>query len=501
MPGKFKIITLLVVLALIAGVSTVSANGNNEAGKEGKLVTLKIMVPGDRPADFDEVIAEAEARMAQDGLNYKINMVFIPWADLGSKTQVTLAAGEQVDLIFDAPWVHMNQMVSEGYYEPLEDLINEFGPNLKKVRPELMWNANKFNDLIMGVPLGSYHKSARTYHYRSDIARELGFGKIESYDEYVEFLYAVKAQKPGMIPLSTEPNNVNHSYADMLIQYDYDLGIISTEVIPQSIVLYYQNNDGKVYNLLDKMPEEVWSYILEARKMFEDGIMNPDLMAGYTHDDLFRNGKVASIVRSDLRLDVEGLKIIQDAIPGADFDYYAPYSFEPKDNISDFKQWNFLCIPTISKQKEDAVKFLNWANGSQANYDLLAYGIEGKHWEAVGEREYKTLEPYPWFPYAWLWNPVQDRTDASLPERDKFAKKFNSEANNFTDHYYTGFTFDGSSVQNEMAVYNNLATEFLMIMNGLVDPETAWPKFKERAYEPVKTIQVELERQLADFKK
>ena len=116
-------------------------------------------------------------------------------------------------------------------------------------------------------------------------------------------------------------------------------------------------------------------------------------------------------------------------------------------------------------------------------------------------REYKTLEPYPWFPYAWLWNPVQDRTDASLPERDKFAKKFNSEADNFTDHYYTGFTFDGSSVQNEMAVYNNLATEFLMIMNGLVDPETAWPKFKERAYEPVKTIQVELERQLADFKK
>src|SRR4051812_35735852 len=50
-------------------------------------VTLKIMIPGDRPANMDAIIAEAEKRMA-DTQNVKLDVTFVPWADLAQKTQV-----------------------------------------------------------------------------------------------------------------------------------------------------------------------------------------------------------------------------------------------------------------------------------------------------------------------------------------------------------------------------------------------------------------------------
>jgi putative aldouronate transport system substrate-binding protein len=492
-----RISSLVLCVALVAG--TVFAAGTTEEGTTSAPVDIKIMMPGDRPADFDMVKPKAEEWMANDGLNYTLDAVFVPWSDLGNKTQVTLASGEQIDLIFDAPWLHLSQMIAEGYYEPLDDLIAEHGPNLFEVRPELMWEANKYNGKIMGVPMGAYHHQGRTFHYRADVAEDLGFGSIESFDELVEFMYAVRENVPGLIPFSTHPTAVDMSMTDVRIQYDYDLQIRGTGVLPQSIVLHYKGNDGVVYNLLDEVPAEVWRYVQETRTFYEDGIINPDLAAGVDHGDLMRNGKVAVIVNNDIKLDLAAEKVLKDAVPGAELDYFTLYSFEPGDNIVAFKQWNFQCVPVISENKVEAIKFLDWANASQENYDLLAYGIEGTHFEPVGEDQYKTLASYRWFPYAWVWNPEQDRIDAGLPERDKEAARFFQDADNFTADILTGFSFDATPVQNEIAVYNNLANEFYLIMNGIVEPREAWEEFREKAYDPVKAVQVELQRQIDAF--
>ena len=108
-------LVLLIALVAIAGCSGKnegegkapgpSGQTGDSAGGDAKLeeVTLKIMIPGDRPSDMDLVIAEAEKRM-KDTINVKLDVVFVPWSDLAQKTQVTLASGENIDLIFDAPW-------------------------------------------------------------------------------------------------------------------------------------------------------------------------------------------------------------------------------------------------------------------------------------------------------------------------------------------------------------------------------------------------------------
>ncbi|MFD2329924.1 hypothetical protein ACFSR7_11800 [Cohnella sp. GCM10020058] len=87
-----------------AGAPSASGSASAAAPAPAKdAVSLKIMIPGDRPSDMDKVIAEAEKRMAEKGLNIKLDMTFVPWADFGQKSQVSLTAGESIDLIFDAP--------------------------------------------------------------------------------------------------------------------------------------------------------------------------------------------------------------------------------------------------------------------------------------------------------------------------------------------------------------------------------------------------------------
>jgi putative aldouronate transport system substrate-binding protein len=41
-------------------------------------------------------------------------------------------------------------------------------------------------------------------------------------------------------------------------------------------------------------------------------------------------------------------------------------------------------IPNTTKHPEAALKFLDWMYSSQANQDLVLYGVQGRHWTPVG---------------------------------------------------------------------------------------------------------------------
>lgn len=504
----------LLILSVFAGCGTKAPESTSpattaDAGKPSETkepevkkldpVTLKIMIPGDRPADMDKVLAEAEKRMA-DSVNATLDVVFIPWSDLGNKTQVTLAGGEAVDLIFDAPWLHLNQMTAAGYYESLDELIAQYGPNIMKVRPEIMWEANKINGKIIGVPMGALHSNCRKYVIRKDIREKLGFDPINTYEDLKKFIYAVKEKEPGIIPFSTEKHAPDMSYANVLVETDYDLNMKVTQALGQSMVLHYKNNDGKVYNLFDQMEPKFWEYVSEARKIYQDKVMNQDLMASQGAGDLYKAGKVACIVQNDAWKNYDNDKELEKAAPGASSELFFRYRFEPGLNTANFVQGNFQCIPKVSKNKERAVMFLDWT-AHKDNYDLLAYGIKGVNWEPVGEMQYKVIDDkYSWFPYAWVWNPTHDRKDARLTKDELDKVLFFTKAENFKTDILTGFSFDSSSLGNEIAQWNTLETKYyILIMNGLVDPQSTWDKLKKEAEGPVKKIQDELQKQIDAF--
>ncbi len=189
---------IVVVLVGALAVTSLAAMGAQGAGATTKLT---IVQPSEKTAIFDSVLPVIEKNLAADGLNLKLDVIFVPWSDLATKTQVMLAGQDQIDLIFDAPWLHMNQMIAQGYYEELSGLLDKYGSNILRTRPKEMWDANKFDGKIMGIPLGLFFQQPHSWSIRKDLREGLGFKPIATYDDLVKYAYAVKKANPKMFPL------------------------------------------------------------------------------------------------------------------------------------------------------------------------------------------------------------------------------------------------------------------------------------------------------------
>ncbi|WP_079908724.1 DUF3502 domain-containing protein [Paenibacillus sp. 32352] len=475
---------------------------NTGDGKKQEPVTLKIMVPGDRPKDFDEVIQEAEKRMA-NSVNVKLDVVFVPWADLAQKTQVTLSSGEEIDLIFDAPWLHLTQQIAAGSYAPLDDLLRQYGPTILKNRPQQMWDANKFDGKIMGIPNGNSFLQGRVYYVRKDLREQLNIPPIKTYDELIRFAYAVRDGVPNITPFIPAGQDVKKGLSEGAFRHywaDNKENIAPSPALSESLVLYTKNNDGKIYNLFDQMEPMVWSWIQNARKLYQDKIISQDVLAIKDEAELLKQGKAAIIASNDFGVRDDVQKALKNANPKAELEAVTFMNLEKGAMVTNSLQYNFISVPVVSKHKERAIQFLEWANQKE-NYDLLVYGIKDKNWEAVGDDQYKFEgDGYKWFPFVWVWNPTTDRQDASQDEETKRLNKWTSDASNFKIDKLSGFTFNNAAVSNEISQYVSIEAKYYSaLFNGVVDPETYWSKFKAEAAPLAKKIQLEEQKQIDAF--
>ncbi|BBI32833.1 extracellular solute-binding protein [Cohnella abietis] len=489
-----------------ANSETNSPSASPSANSSEKLspVTLKIILPGDRPADMDLIIAEAEKRMA-DTINVKLNLVFVPWSDLASKTQVMLASGEDVDLIFDAPWLHMEQMIASGYYEPLEDLLAKYGQDAVAVRSQQMFDANKFLGNIYALPLGNSHLAGRTYLVRKDLREKYGIPPIKSYEDLIAMAYKIKENEKNIIPILAkgQPGQKDSAWGAFRSFMTFQPEILRSDALGQSIILHYKNNDGKVYNLFDEMDPVVWSWIEEARKLYNEGLIHPDVLAIKDADTVFESGNVAIYATNEFGVPTKMMTSIPKNVPGGELEAVTFMPLEKGKVTTNFKQANFQAIPKVSKNKERAMMFLNWT-AKKENYDLLAYGIEGRNYEAIGDDQYQSLpdSKYAFFPYAWIWNPTLDRLNAGFDPEAIEHYKFNASADNLITSALTGFSFNPEPVANEVSLYSAIEDKYYSsLFNGVSDPQKTWDKLKSEGEGYLKKIQIELQKQIDEFLK
>jgi putative aldouronate transport system substrate-binding protein len=140
-------------------------------------------------------------------------------------------------------------------------------------------------------------------------------------------------------------------------------------------------------------------------------------------------------------------------------------------------------IPVTCKNPEKAAQFLNLMFTDPVVYNLVNWGIEGKHYVKMNDR----IITYPegvtadntgynmnltWFygnsliGYMWEGN-AYDVNDQML--------EFNSTA---TISKATGFNFDTTSVRNAIAAVTNVINEYRLAMGaGMLDVDENLPKF------------------------
>lgn len=466
-------------------------------------VTLRVIMRGEAPNDMDEIVEELEKQMA-DTINVKLNLVWWPTSDISNMTRVSLASGEPNDLIWHPGRTDMTTFVNMGGLLELDELVEQYAPTFLADRPEQMVEYSKYKGKLYALPLGVYNKSGHHYNVRDDLRKALGMDPLEDREDIIEFAYKVKEAYPEIAPIvpgafGQEQFTSWATFPHLSGKRDEDF-LMPSDALSGDLMLYYKYNDGKVYNFFDDPEPAVQESLKEARQLYLDGVIYEDVLSLSTYRDAMAENKAAVVMWGDIIPEPTYVNRLKTVVPDGEIASVFNYTTEPGQLLATFKAWNYISVAKVSENPERCLQFLDFTQQSQEIYDLLAYGIEGKHWTNEGEGKYLNISTdYRWFPYLWIWNPKYDRVVANATDKEFEMEMFlrKAPASDFVEQWSAPLLFDTEPIQDALAQYTALQAQFYgPIFNGVVDTDEYMEMFKAAAYEPLKAIQNELQAQI-----
>jgi len=513
--GMNKVLLLALVTAMIVGAlagcgSSVPTNEKESAdtSQEGKTyngadisehVDLRMYLLGERTPDFDEVYDEIN-KILEDKLNCSVSVDFLTWGEHDKKYSLLFSSQEDFDLIFTASsWGHYEQTVALGGFYPMtEEFVKTYASGIWEVVPEVAWSQAKINDAPYMVPNYQKEHSQDVFAVRKDLMEKYDINDITSWDELRKFYLA--CADDGIYAANGAP----------FYQYFQDKGLSTTGGAPKGgeLILYNcQDQDDLSFTyLLDWDGFE--EYCKEAKELADAGCWSADTLN--SNDDRqtgLLTGRTAGMMWN-MDSCWKYAKEANAEHPDWNVTLCDPVSSQPK-KVSSYIN-NGMAINVNSKNPERAMMVLNEFYTNPQIQDLTMLGIEGKHWEAAGDNQYKIIDDSTYGIDSncnWGWKNenifrteyVEERT-ALDAVRDTMKESFLS--NEKEEHIYDGFNFDSSNVTTQMAAVEAAVGNYYdPLINGLQeDVEGSIEKMKAALESAgIRDIIAEMEKQASEY--
>jgi putative aldouronate transport system substrate-binding protein len=446
----------------------------------GGVTEIQFFGFGDNPADFDVVLEAVNKKLASDGLGLKIKYQFTPFNDYGNMLVLKASAGEEFDGFLDAPWLKMTKMMADGAIIVQDDLVAN-APNLLKEIPKSMWDANRFNGKIWGIPLGVAQGFYDGFVIRKDIREQLGLSEPKTLKDITDLLHTVVTKKPDMYALASDPNAAQfRMWGSQFKVQPQPVLWPDTEPFYSGGANFLVNNSGKALKAVAEWDYPDWQDTAKTfRDFYQSKIFRKDVMSITDFNVVqFTQGKYAVCTAEASGQTGKYIQALPTNVPTAKVEYIYPYEMSDPKPWSTFQQWNFMCISRTSKHPDKVIAIMDWLS-IRENHDLMEYGIVGKHWKSVGDTEYELAagNTYSFPGYELTWRPPLERTDVQMDPVEKQWYLRSTDPNNFTPSPLIGFTFDRSPVKTEVAAIEGLKNDYIKPLNfGVLDVEATFPK-------------------------
>lgn len=283
----------LVIASLVLTTTLLGACGNkgNTAGKEETIavektgmpivkekINMTMMAPGGE-AEWDE-LASAKALAELTGINF--DYITPPSTDFEAKLNLAFASGELPDVIFGAGSglsnAKQSDYGSQGILIALEDLIDDYEPNLKKIldeNPEFKKSITAPDGHIYSLPrLYPEDTSSPLYisplWYNGEWLEKLGVTELpKNTDELYKLLKRFKEEDP----------NGNGKQDEIPLSDGNKLAIIRTWLLPAFGMksLGIEEVNGKVrYAAASANYKEYLTYM---NKLYSEGLLDPEVFS------------------------------------------------------------------------------------------------------------------------------------------------------------------------------------------------------------------------------
>lgn len=502
---KLAALTLSTAMAasMLTGCGADDGTANNADGTASvdtsEYVELKMYLIGDRTADFDEVYGKIN-EILREKLNCTISVDFLSWGEHDTRYSLLFSGGEDFDLIFTASsWCHYEQTVALGGFYPLsEEFVKTYAPDIWDVVPEMAWSQAKIDGTAYMVPNYQNEFGQDVLAVRGDLMEKYGITSISNWDELVAFYKA--CAKDGIYASNGGP----------WYQYFQAKGLSTTGGAPKSgeLILYNAQDPTDLKFTYIAEWDGFADYCKQMKELADMGAWSPDvlsssderqtgLLTGRTAGMIWNLGSCMNYAQQANAEHPEWKVTIVD-----------PVSQQAKKVNSYIN--NGVAINVKSENPERAMMVLNEFYTNPEINDLTRFGIEGKHWEAVGDMQYKKLEASGNYGvdsncnWGWMNNEIKrtEYIENRTALNDTYDAMLDSWNNNVKpEHPYDGFNFDNTAVSTQMAAVDAaLGTYIDPLLNGLVDDVDASIAQLKTALETagIKDVIAELERQAAE---
>lgn len=414
-----------------------------------------------------------------------ITLQLMPLVESGYKDKINtmMAANEEMDLLWTANWGggdYENKANKGGLLE-LDALIEKF-PKLKSAFPQMIWDDVKIGGKIYGVPNYQIAAKAEGFAIQKRFIEKynLDVSKIKTHADIEPFLKQLKENEKDVIPLLSSSN---------MFSFGRQYGYAATG---------YKIGDPS-YKIVD-VPQtpEYKSFLDMTRRWYQAGYIYQDAATakGDQKEALLKTGKVA--VEWNVTMKPGGEVEDKKRFGGNDVVYVR--LSEPEFTGV---QATMTSIAKTSKNPEKAMQILELINTDSTLFNLLTFGIEGKHYTKVGDNMIKinTAGGYKsdlgWVMGNSLIGYLKEGQPADTWTRTKQLNETAKRAET------AGFKFVNDPIKTELANLTTVDQEFATALNtGAVDPATYLPKFIDaRKKAGIDKIMAERQKQLDEWLK
>lgn len=464
-------------------------NTENQYSGELEFVTLTWYYPGNYPQnDQDEVFAAINEKI-KEKINAEVKFMPISWGDYDQKMTLADSAGEAYDLCFTSDWTNNYlQNVAKGAYLPLDELLEEYAPQTYASVPESYWDATRVNGQIYGIINQQIIARSTMISVNKELADKYNFDP-ESIDNNLENVESYLKQIADNEPDSIVPISMKFSAENA---YYFGMELLAGDNNPCAI--YMDDADAKVFNVFKS--EEFKEYVKMQSEWNQAGYtLGED---GLTSEDSFSisEGKRGAWISGTYKPGVQAEEISKWGL-----DMYCVPLSTPYTSTSGVVA-TLNAVGRNSENPERAVMLMELLNTDKEIYNMLVYGLEGKHWNKL-EGDYIEIAENSGYTTgtAWMFGCtfnayLLEGQDADVWEQ---TKEMNASANVSP---LLGFNFDPEPVKTEIAQCSSLISQYIPLFTyGIGSLDKEYVEFIEKLdIAGAQTIVDEMQRQIDEWK-
>lgn len=472
---------LLAMLLAVTMVLSLAACGGAKTDED---ITITWYVPGDKQADIGEVM-EAASKITMEKIGVKLDVQFIDNGAFTERMNMNFASGnDEFDLCFTGYINPYKDTVSKDAYLELDEYI-ENSDIIKEVVPEYARLTSTYKGKIYALPnMQIMATNTNGLFVLESLAEEYGLkaDEIKSLNDIEPFLAWVKEKHPEISPFRVTASTGGVE-GEGLASDQFSGSTYATD-----------NGDGTVTVSTPADSTHSTAKYELMRKWFEKGYIRADIASVTDDNPEFLAGKYATWCGvykpgADAEHNANNPSIRCIAIQISDA--YMPYNAGST---------TMTAINARTKHPDEAFKVIELVNSDKELYNLLAFGIEGKHYNLDETGRAVLVENSGYNPQgAWKFGNVFNSLLVPGQSDDVWEETiaFNEAARKSP---LMGFSFDPTDVRTEIAQIATVNGKYTQGIKGF-EPLSAWhPKFVEELKAAgVEKVADELERQINEW--